>query len=178
VPPVTANRLVAAVVVSPWKVICPAESRMVPAAVDQALADVHDRAGATLVADLLATGGQQVVEDRVVAQAQARLAHVDQVEVAELHVEAEHLDLGVLGLGLGGGTGDGDPAEQDDQQRERRAGEGDAPHGPPWATAWLAGWCSLAGRANGMQAGQVLKAGAQRTRALSVRAARDAHLTA
>jgi hypothetical protein len=83
--------------------------------VDQALADVHDRAGATLVADLLAMGEQQVVKDRIVAQAEARLAHVDQVEGAELHVEAERPRSGVVGRGLGGGTGDGDTAEQDEQ---------------------------------------------------------------
>jgi hypothetical protein len=83
-------------------------------------------------------GEQQVVEDRVVAQAQAWLAHVDQEEVTEPHVEAERLGVGVLGLGLGGSTGDGDTAEQDAQQRQRRAGDVMRRMGPPWRRpGWL-----------------------------------------
>jgi hypothetical protein len=69
--------------------------------VDQALAEVHDRAGAALVADPLAMGEQQVVEDRVVAQARVRLAHVDHEEVAELHVETKGRGVGGLGFGWG-----------------------------------------------------------------------------
>lgn len=93
---------------------------------DQPLLDVHDWAGATLVPDLLAVAEQDVVEDRVVAQARGAVAvGVDQVEGAEPDVEAEGLGLGGGWLGLGGGAGDGDPAEQQEQ------GQGRASKGSP-----------------------------------------------